>query len=106
MKTNLHEIIIGLKDKDSNRYLAINNVKRDLEEAFSQDMVNFSLTLQKGGYVSENGSYVLEDSIRIILIGEYSNEELTYLINKLKIYYNQESLLYIRKEINQEYVRN
>lgn len=106
MKTNVYEIIIGVKDKDSNRHLAINDVKKDLEEAFKQDSVNFSLTLQKGGYVSENGSYVLEESIRIVLIGEHSDEELTYLINKLKKLYNQESLLYIRKEIDQEYVRN
>ena len=104
MKTSYYELHIGIKDKDNKDHLTLNRVKSELEAYFKSRMVDFSLTTQLGGYVTESGDYVLEDSVKIIFIGALSEDRLLAFVEGIKKIYNQESILYIRREIEQEYV--
>ena len=104
MKTSYYELNIGIKDKDNNHHLTLEGVKTDLENVFKKFSLNFSLSLQKGGYVSENGEFVFEDSVKLVFIDQIEEERLLRFVNAVKETYNQESILYIRREIEQEYV--
>lgn len=104
MKTNCYELHIGLKDKDNNHHLTLDEVRKDLEEVFKTYSLNFSMSLQQGGYVSENGDFVFEDSVKLVFIDTIEEKRILRFIGAVKKIYNQESILYIRKEIDQEYV--
>ena len=99
-----YEICLGIKDKNKNHKIALNQVQKNIEKAFSKYLINFSLSIQKGGYVHEDGSYVLEDSLKIVYIGDYEEETVLSVIDDLKRIYDQESVLLIKKRIEQEYV--
>lgn len=93
------DIYVGLGNQDIK--------KEDFVERLSlyceKNKIDFSLLEQDGGYVLDNGGYVIEKSIRITLIGNYRKESIIDFVNVVKKDYNQESILIDVQEIGVQY---
>ncbi len=99
-------MFIGVLDKDSfKEECSPEKVSKKLEEIFSKQEAPFSLTRSKGGYVTADGKYVNEESLKITLIGEYNDMQISEFAEDLKTFFNQESILVITKLVEQNYVR-
>ena len=94
MKTKRVDIYVGLgnqnKDKDIE---TIDSFKSKLAKHFKKYEVDFSIADQLGGYVREDGSYIVEDSLRITLVGDTKEEDLNEFIDFIKKEYNQETIM-------------
>lgn len=101
-----YEVIVGLKDKDSYNFEHDLKASQDkfLSE-FSKYKFDFSLTFQKGGYVAQNGEYILENSLNLVVIGNFEQPQIDAFINNVKEYFNQESVLFLEKKIDAEFRR-
>ena len=96
-------IYLGTQTKDKTFEHPIETIKKDFSEYFSEYNTGFSLTEQIGGYVLEDSSYIIEQSIRLSLIGEYDDWLIDELIEYTKNYFSQESLLLVVKDLDVEY---
>ena len=92
---------------DSSKYLDANNSIDDLKEKLSYHFENydmgFSINNQIGGYLSENGEYVVENSLKISVIGFYAKKDVDEFVKIFKQIYNQESVLVCKQELECNY---
>lgn len=101
---NQYEIHVGLQDKDLSDFEhECNAAAKEFLKNFSEYKIDFSLSFQKGGYVSNSEEYVLENSIKLDVIGDYSEEQINNVVTIVKEYFNQETVLLVRKPINAEF---
>lgn len=93
----------GLKDS-SNKEISIDDAKDKIAKVFSEYKIGFSINNQKGGYLYDDGTYIIENSLRITTTGNYSDDIVHEFVEKLKEYFNQESVLICKKDIDVEYM--
>lgn len=99
-----YEILIGLKDKDSADFEHDSKLAADeFLKNFSEHKIDFSLSFQKGGYVTSASDYVVENSLKLEIIGNYTDGQVDNVIQYIKEYFNQESVLPVRKPINADF---
>ena len=104
MKNFCYEICLGLKRKNlQTRDLILNDVENELAKIFSLEKIGFSLTPITGGYISKDKTYIIEDSLRITLIGAFNKEKVFDFANYLKSKFNQEEVLVLIKSVESEY---
>ena len=98
-KAKRYTISVGLHDKDEKRQkIATDRVLRLVANCCKGYELAFSCCLQDGGYIHENGEYVLEKSICIVLVKP--EEALVEEIAKdLCAFMNQESVMVTAEEV-------
>lgn len=93
-KTKGMDIYIGLGNQvDDKRYEDREKVKERLSLLFNEYKIDFSIVDLVGGYILEDGTYIIEDSLKVSLIGEKNHDDLIELFNDVKKLYNQEKIL-------------
>ena len=65
---------------------------------FSRQNINFSLLKINGGYLYDDGSFVLENGVCITIIGS-SDEKILRLAKTLKMFMFQENVLVIKNKL-------
>ena len=94
-----YQIIVGCNDS----FLKIEYVKdHELSDIivnfFSRQNINFSLLRINGGYLYDDGSFVLENGVCITIIGS-SDEKILRLAKTLKMFMFQENVLVIKNKL-------
>ena len=99
-----YTITVGLKDKDEKiQKVQTEKILRLVNNCCKGYGMAFSSYLQDGGYIHENGEYVLEKSICIVFIDP--DKKLVEEIGKdLCAFLNQESVLITVDEIECYYI--
>lgn len=104
MILNRYDIYLGCKNKDFyDENNTVEYVSNRIRELLAITEIGFSITGQIGGYLHENGKYVIENSIKITLVSNEDEEKFYPLIDELKKEYDQETVLIISKKINVSY---
>ena len=94
-----YQIIVGCNDS----FLKIEYVKDHelsdiIVDFFSRQNVNFSLLKINGGYLYDDGSFVLENGVCITIIGS-SDEKILRLAKTFKMFMYQENVLVIKNKV-------
>lgn len=97
-----YEIFLGLNRKDFGDFDK-NKVLSILTEIFKKHEIGFSLNTQIGGYVHDDGTYVIEDGIKMIFVGNNDIATEQSFIDELKSKFHQETILMIKKNIEAEF---
>ena len=98
-----YEIIIGLKDKDTyEQELSTSKFVEIVQSICKNNNIGFSMHVMNGGYIHENGTYVLEKSLNISLI-DITREQSFEIADVLKSLFNQESVI-VLEEYNNYYL--
>ena len=71
-----------------------------MHDVFSKYKIDFSINKVIGGYIHDDGTYIIEDSLKMTFIGERSLKEEKEFVNELKLYFKQESILLIKTNID------
>lgn len=98
MKNKRTDIYVGISNRENKKG---EFVKRLLIYC-KEKKIDFSIIDQVGGYVFDNGNYMVEKSLRITLIGDYSDDYIKEFVDVVKKDYNQESILVNVREIGVE----
>lgn len=97
------DMYVGLgnqhRDKDEEKV----DLKKLIAEYFESERISYSIVDLVGGYVFDNSSYIIEDSLRITVIGNYSDSDIKAFADEIKSVYNQESVLVDINQIEIEY---
>ena len=99
MKDIKYEVYMGINRRGSSSF-DIAYVKETILKAFDKYQINFSLNTQLGGYVYQDGNYIIEDGFKMTFIGKRNKEEEQLFFNELKKIFNQESILVIKREVD------
>lgn len=109
MKTPLtrkkkYTIIIGLNDKDEKtQKIETDRILHLIRNCCKGYSVAFSGYMQDGGYIHENGEYVLEKSVCISFVGADENV-IEELAKDLCAFLNQESVLITVEDVEYYFV--
>ena len=99
------EVFVGLNDADTyEQTYHLDDVRKYITEAYMQEKIDFSAAFVKGGYLHENGDYILENSILYTFIGDYTKEDADAFFEEVKRTINQESILVCETEIDNKYM--
>lgn len=104
MKKKRYTICLGLNDKDEKiqRYQT-ERILRLVTNCCKNYGACFSSYLQDGGYIHENGDYVLEKSVCIVFVDP--DEQMVEEIGKdLCVFLNQESVLVTVDEVESYFI--
>ena len=100
-----YEIYIGLSHKDNESILIDKYLfTKELENAFKDNKIPFSYSYINGGYISNDGRYIKEDSVKITLINELKKDKLHFFINTIKEIYHQETVLLVVSDTDTKYI--
>lgn len=92
---------LGKSGQDTNKR------KKEIEgrfgEFFKTYNVPYTVIEQIGGYVFDNDNYVIEESIKLSVIGDYTKEDIKQFSDVVKIDYSQESVLVDIKDMEMQY---
>lgn len=98
-ETTEFEIYIGCNDPQAQDEIVSREELEDLVVSFfDRNHIDFSLVQAKGGYLQENGVFVLEDSLCISIIGD-PDLDILGLAKGLAMYMNQEKAMVVRKTV-------
>lgn len=103
MEDTKYEIFIGLNQKDTGENFDVQYVENILNKEFTDYKINFSLNRQLGGYVHKDGTYVIEDGLKMTFIGKRTTIEENSFFNRLKKAFKQESVLVIKRSVKAEF---
>ena len=88
-----YTIYLGLKDKDRMQQLvSTEEFVALVANTCASKRLGFSLDTEKGGYLMENGTFVVEDSLALSFVGAEKEQILT-LAEELRVRLNQETVL-------------
>ena len=74
-----------------------------LADYCNSEEIPFYITDLIGGYAYDENRYVVEDSLRLTLMGDYSREDIKEFADIVKSDYSQESILVNIKEMDVRY---
>lgn len=104
MSNKRYDIYIGCKNKyDKNKETFSDFTHRTLKNILTNIELGFSMTSIIGGYPHDDGTYVVEDSVKITVIGTFLEEDINLFINNLKSFYDQETVLLSVTDLEMEY---
>ena len=96
-----YEIYLGTKNKDTDiDFGNVDIIKDELSKLLYEKKIGFTITKQLGGYLKLGGNYIIEDSLKITIISDLSDNEITELVQLLKKQYNQETILVASRNID------
>lgn len=82
---------------------SVDDLTKRLAEFFSEYKLGFSLSHIIGGYISDDGKFVIEKSIRVTAMGLYSDEQFKLFTDGFKKLFNQESVLVCKQRVETNY---
>lgn len=95
-ETTEFEIYIGCKDSQIQDEIVSREELEDIVVSFfERNNIDFSLVQTGGGYLNEDGVFVLEDSLCISIIGD-SDLDILGLAKSLSMYMNQETAMVVK----------
>ena len=97
------DFYIGLGDKETGKMEDKEAFKKRLADFFTSKKIPFHFSDLIGGYVYNDSSYIIEDSLKLTIIGDYSKERIKAFVDVIKSNYSQESILVNEKEIKMNY---
>lgn len=107
MKNWKYDIYLGCRDKTTRQEkISREYLEEILNPIFVRNKVGFSITKQAGGYIHEDGKYIIEESIKITLIGHILKRNIDKFVAILKDKINQEHILLVKKEVVMDYLIN
>ena len=87
------DMYIGLGKTGKDTLARKKEIEDRFEEYFKTYSVPYTVTELIGGYVFDNNSYVIEESIKLSVVGDYSKEDIKEFSDVVKVDYGQESVL-------------
>ena len=103
MKSKRLDIYVGLTDRKHNRLENVKTIRNEFSSYFTDERIDFTITDLIGGYVLENGEYMVEDSIKISVDGISDKEIIKEFTDEVKKILDQESVLVDLTDIELEY---
>lgn len=97
------DIYVGLGNKDTGKTEDKEAFKKRLTDYCNDNEITFSITDLIGGYAYDENSYVVEDSLKLTFVGDYSMEDIKEFTDIVKSDYSQESVLVNIKEMDFSY---
>ena len=92
-RNDRYHIYIGMNDKEKMKQLCSKEDFIRIVSRICKDYrIAFSLEEQRGGYMMANGTFVVENSLVLAIVG-LKREDICRLAEKLRIKLNQESIL-------------
>ena len=92
-----YEIIIGLKDKDTyEQMLPTSKFVEIVTSVCKSNRIGYSIHILDGGYIHENGTYIMEKSLNISLVYVTKKQALE-IAKLLKDLFNQESVIVLEQ---------
>ena len=106
MKTDRYTIYIGLNDGDTKEQkFETDKLEGVLWNVCRNYHVSFSVSRLSGGYFHDNGQFVKENPVQIMLLG--GSKETTDEISKdICAFFNQETVLVVHDEVDSYLIRN
>ena len=106
MKTDRYTIYIGLNDGDTKEQkFETDKLEGVLWNVCRNYHVSFSVSRLSGGYFHDNGQFVKENTLQIMLLG--GSKETTDEISKdICAFFNQETVLVVHDEVDSYLIRN
>ena len=93
-----YEIIIGLKDKDTyHQMLPTSKFVEIVTSVCKKNNIGFSMHVMDGGYIHNNGTYILENSLNISLVYITKRQALK-IASILKELFNQETVIVLEQK--------
>ena len=97
LKQSKYEIIIGLKDKDTyEQMLPTSKFVEIVTSVCKSNRIGYSIHTLDGGYIHENGTYIMEKSLNISLVYVTKKQALE-IAKLLKDLFNQESVIVLEQ---------
>ena len=95
-----YQIIVGCNDSSLKiEYVKDHELSDIIVNFFSRQNINFSLLKINGGYLYDDGSFVLENGICVAIIGS-TDEKILKLAKALKMFMCQENVLVIKSKLD------
>ena len=102
-KSTEYQIYIGFQDSQHGRELISESELRTMiSDFFKRNKTDFSILSAKGGYISNDGVFVSENSLCINIIGA-SEDKIIRLAKNLSMFMNQECSLIVKNIINADF---
>ena len=94
-----YEIFIGCTDSQTkNELVHEEELMKMISTFFARNEIDFSLLKIAGGYLYEDGNFIMEDGVCINIIGD-SDLDIISLAKSLSMFMNQESVLITRNSV-------
>ena len=87
------DLYIGLGNIKTDKVEDKEVVKKRIVDYLKSKGIAYSFTDQIGGYVYNSGHYIIEDSLKLTLIGDYSKSEIKNFVDLIKSDYIQDTVL-------------
>ena len=98
-----YQIFIGFQDSQHGREMVSEEELRTMiSDFFKRNKTDFSILSAKGGYISNDGVFVSENSLCINIIGA-SEDKIIRLAKNLSMFMNQESALIVKNIIKADF---
>lgn len=94
-----YQIIVGCNDSFSrDEFVKYDELKKIIVDFFQRKEVDFSLLKQDGGFLYNDGEFVMENGVCVTIIGA-DDERIMSLAKSLKMFMNQERILVIKNKL-------
>ena len=101
--TTEYQIFIGCKDGHTQKELVTEEELRNLISAFfEKKQIDFSIISLKGGFLYNNGEFVIEDTLCIDVITD-NEERIKSLAEDLSMFMNQKCSLIVKSDLSTEF---
>lgn len=98
-----YEIYIGCGDQQTKEEIvSTEELGEIVDEYFQKKKINYSMQHVGGGYLHENGKFVIENTLCIILVGK-QNFDIVKFAKGLSMYMNQECLMITKNDLLSEF---
>lgn len=105
MKQYKYDFYLGIADKDSFQPTDIEEAMARICAALGAMQLGFSVIRQEGGYCHADGTFVIEDSLRITFIHNEHDEDIEETVRILMEEFNQEQVLVSKKIVDARYLQ-
>ena len=97
------DILIGLNDKDLMKQLMSTGAFVEIiSNICEQNKIGFSVKKMQGGYIMQNGKYIKEESLHLIING-ITQEQALHIADRIKQSFNQECVI-VTKELVETFI--
>lgn len=97
------DMYIGLGKTGKEALERKNDIEKRFEEYFKSYNIPYTVVEQIGGYVFNNDTYIIEESIKLSVVGDYTKEDIKEFSDVVKSDYYQESVLVNIKEMEMQH---
>ena len=103
MSSKRIDLYIGLGNKKTGKMEDKEAFKKRASDYFKSEGITYFFTDLIGGYAYSENKYIVEDSLQLTVIGDYSKEDIKEFADIVKLDYSQESVLVNIKEMEVNY---